>query len=228
MTTLMHGRWRYALPPILVALAFGLTILIGVTIPQIPAVVAFNVALFHAINGLSCGVTGDNPVFWLMWTGMNQPLNNYVLLYAIGAAYVLLRRRDEWPKLIIVGLVIAALGFVSNPIIWQWAWGPRPFTMTDACILYPEWKDRWNEYSSFPSGHARETAAEITLIATFWRRFLPFGLLYLLLLAFSRLYIGVHFPLDVTVGAILGWAIARISFLAYHVYAAPLIERRRK
>jgi membrane-associated phospholipid phosphatase len=221
----MTGRGRFALPPLLIAAAFAATILFGIAIPRVPALTALNVSLFHAVNGLSCGVTADNPVFWLMWTGMNQPLNNYIVLYAIAAFYVLYFKRWEWRRLVFVGLAIAAIGFISNLIIWIWAWGPRPFTQTDACILYPEWKEIWSQYSSYPSGHARETAAEVTFITTFWPRFLPFGVAYLLLLCFSRLYIGVHFPLDVAVGAVLGWAIARIAFLSYDVYATRLLAR---
>ena len=217
--------WRFALPPALVAAAFGATILFGVAMPHLPGLVALNVALFHAVNQLSCGDTPDSPVFWASWNVFNSPLKVYVLLYSIAIAYVLIRRRDQWPRLVLVGLVIAGLGYISNPIIWKWAFGQRPFDVTDACIVYPEWKPVWSSYSSYPSGHARETAAEIVFIVTFWRRFLPVGLLYLILLCLSRLYVGVHFPLDVLVGAILGWGIARIAFLSYDVYATPLMER---
>ncbi len=215
------------MPPALVAAAFGATILFSVALPHIPSLVALNVALFHAVNQLACGASANSPVFWLAWNVFNAPLHVYVVLYSIATGYVLLRKRDQWPRLLLVGLAIAGLGYVSNPIIWQWAWGPRPYELTDACILYPEWKPIWSSYSSYPSGHARETAAEITFIVTFWRRFLPVGLLYLILLCLSRLYVGVHFPLDVLVGTILGWAIARIAFLSYDLYAAPLIGRLR-
>jgi undecaprenyl-diphosphatase len=160
-----------------------------------------------------------------MWTGFNQTRNNYIAIYAVAAAYVLLRKRDQWAKLLFVGIVVAALGYLSNLVIWHWAWGPRPFTTTDACILYPQYEPEWSSYSSFPSGHARETAAEITLLVTFWHRAWPLGVLYVALLDFSRMFIGVHFPFDVMAGTVLGWAIACIAFLAYGTYLAPLLTR---
>jgi membrane-associated phospholipid phosphatase len=199
-------------PPLLVALAFATTIAAGLLIRSVPALEALNTWGFHLINGLACGATPETPFYRFMWTGFNQTATNYVVLYAIATAYVLLRRPAQWPRLLFVGLVVAGVGALSNPVIWHWAWAEQ-------------YQPQWASYSSFVSGHARETAAEITILATFWRRIRPLGLLYLALLGFSRVYIGVHFPLDVVCGTLLGWAIARIAFRAYDAYVAPRLER---
>ena len=57
---------------------------------------------------------------------------------------------------------------------------------------------------SFPSGHAATSFACAVVLASFvprWR--VPLYALAVLI-AFSRLYVGVHFPLDVLGGAVLG------------------------
>lgn len=218
-----YWRWELLVPPLLAALALALTIGAGVLLQHVGPLVALNVRLYHAFNDLACSATDSAPFYRFMWTGFNQTRNNYIALYTILTAYVLLRKREQWPRLLFVGLVIAALGYASNPIIWHWAWGPRPFTTTQACILYPQFEPAWSSYSSFPSGHARETAAEITAMIIFWPQVWPLAIAYLALLDFSRLYIGVHFPFDVLAGTILGWAIARIAFYAYDIYVAPLV-----
>jgi undecaprenyl-diphosphatase len=61
---------------------------------------------------------------------------------------------------------------------------------------------------SFPSGHAATSFACAALLG--WLTPLPKVPLYLLagLIAFSRVYVGVHYPLDAIGGVILGLAVA--------------------
>lgn len=63
---------------------------------------------------------------------------------------------------------------------------------------------------SFPSNHA----ANSTLLATVFSFFYP-QLKWILsafagIVAYSRVYIGVHYPLDILAGIVLGWAVARL------------------
>jgi undecaprenyl-diphosphatase len=61
---------------------------------------------------------------------------------------------------------------------------------------------------SFPSGHAATSFAGATLLAWYAPRLtVP---LYALaaLVAWSRVYVGVHYPLDIVAGALLGFVVA--------------------
>lgn len=67
---------------------------------------------------------------------------------------------------------------------------------------------------SFPSGHAATSFAAATILSAAAPRLTPAWALLATAIAFSRVYVGVHYPLDVVVGAILGVVIALLMLAA--------------
>lgn len=62
---------------------------------------------------------------------------------------------------------------------------------------------------SFPSGHATVSFACATVLALAVPRLRVPLFVLAALIAFSRIYVGVHYPFDVLAGAVLGYALAR-------------------
>ncbi|WP_405268160.1 phosphatase PAP2 family protein [Methanobrevibacter sp.] len=64
-----------------------------------------------------------------------------------------------------------------------------------------------SEPNSFPSGHTSSTFSVVTILVHEFRQkklLVSILIIFSILLAFSRVYCGVHYPLDVVVGAIVG------------------------
>jgi undecaprenyl-diphosphatase len=76
---------------------------------------------------------------------------------------------------------------------------------------------------SFPSGHAATSFAGATLLAWYAPRAAVPLYVLAVLVAWSRVYVGVHYPLDVLTGAVFGVAVA----IALRWLAANLPRLRR-
>jgi undecaprenyl-diphosphatase len=61
---------------------------------------------------------------------------------------------------------------------------------------------------SFPSGHTATAFAGATVLSAFVPRAAPAFFILAAAIGYSRLYVGVHYPLDVLGGAVLGIATA--------------------
>jgi undecaprenyl-diphosphatase len=67
--------------------------------------------------------------------------------------------------------------------------------------------------ASFPSGHSATAFAAATVIAIMCPRLRPVVLLLAAAVALSRVYLRVHFPLDVLAGGLLGAAVGVVAAL---------------
>ncbi|HOZ72072.1 MAG TPA: phosphatase PAP2 family protein [Spirochaetales bacterium] len=101
------------------------------------------------------------------------------------------------------GLVFLLSSFVNGWLKIVFA-QPRPYHLDPAVGLGTE-----SSYG-LPSGHAQGTATFWGLLAPKIRR--PWGLVLALavplVISFTRLYLGLHFPTDLFLGLALGWAFA--------------------
>lgn len=77
---------------------------------------------------------------------------------------------------------------------------------------------------SWPSAHAGSSAAAAVVLSAFYPLWSPLFVGVALLIAYSRVYVGVHYPLDVLAGIVVGiiaaaavLAVAALGIPAFHL-----------
>lgn len=111
-------------------------------------------------------------------------------------------------------LAVALSDTAGSRLIKPWIHRPRPFVTVAADRPLME----AGGYS-FPSGHSANSFAACVLLGLAYRRWLGALLCFAATIAFSRVYVGVHYPSDVLAGSFLG---AAVGLLVHRLF-----ERRQ-
>jgi len=152
-----------------------------------------NTEIFLYINQIS-SLTGDK--LWAVLTFFSDGLVSFVILLPF-----IFRK----PRLIWAVFVAAVLFTVLGQGIKHITQIPRPPQVLASDrfhLIGPDWG-----HNSFPSGHASmifNLAGVFSLtVLKNWIRFLLIGVA--LIIAVSRVVVGVHWPIDILAGAAMGW-----------------------
>lgn len=174
------------------------------------SLVEWDKALFLWLNGLGSSAFDS---FWMLMT--HTALN--FLLYTV--ILVLYGFTYSWKKagylLVFSGLLILCTDQLTNLFKIQIG-RVRPCYDEEIQSLVRLVKPTCGGRYSFFSGHASNSFALAvffgSLIKTYSKILSVFLLIIAFLIAYSRVYIGVHFPLDILVGALAG---SSIGFIFY-------------
>lgn len=135
-------------------------------------------------------------------------LGDGVFWYTVMLGIVLADPVDGW----LPALHMALAGF-SGTLIYKWLKGktlrPRPYEVHQAIHVAGAPLDRF----SFPSGHTLHAVVFCSVGLTYFPALAWLLLPFTLLVALSRLVLGLHYPSDVLAGAAIGALIASVSFL---------------
>src|SRR5690242_6359544 len=132
-----------------------------------------------------------------------------ITVVALTAVYVLARNRSVLP--VLAGAVAAGAAWLLAHVAKAIADRPRPYQVVADAVL----RQLPAHGTSFPSSHTAVTLAVALALAPFLARPLAAtGIGYAILVGWSRVYLGVHYPLDILAGAGIGMAMGGVILLA--------------
>ena len=170
--------------------------------------IQFDQNLFFTINhGLS------NSFFdWLMPALRNRffwtPLYLFIIIFSIRTY-----GKQGWIMILFLALTFGCTDFISSSLIKPTVQRLRPCNDPEIKSDVKNLVDCGSGYS-FPSSHAsNHFGLAVFLIVLFfskWKLILPMGLLWAASISFAQVYVGVHYPIDILAGAMLGGMIGFI------------------
>ena len=133
---------------------------------------------------------GDKGILWILLT----------------IALICFRKTRKMGMACLISMVIGLV--VTNLVIKNWAARPRPYDFFEDLTLIIE---RQHDFS-FPSGHSTNSfACAWVIFRMAKKRYGVPALILAILIALSRLYVGVHYPTDVLAGVAIGILSAEIA-----------------
>ncbi len=152
-----------------------------------------NQDLFFAINGFAAQFVDK---LWALITFFSDGLVTFVLLLPF------IYRRPQYIWAVLLAAVLFTLAGQGIKHIMDVPRPPRVLEPHEFNLIGPNWGQ-----NAFPSGHASMIFNLVgVFILTTTKRWLRWALLAVgAVIALSRTAVGVHWPLDVVAGALMGW-----------------------
>jgi len=190
---------------------------------MIEKLIHFDVQLFLFLNGLR------NPFFDFVFWWASQPLVwipvYIILLYLVVKVY-------RWQTIFVILFTIMCVTVTDQFSVHLF----KEFFMRFRPCHNPEIQDQvhiLNGYCGGNFGFVSSHAANFFGIATFLsaifyrkiRYFIPLALIWVSLISYSRIYLGVHYPADVFFGALLGICIGLILGISFILLSKKVLIR---
>jgi len=160
---------------------------------------SWDITLFRLING-----QGHN--YFLDWFMLFMTdLKNFQYVLPVLVVWVLVREKKAGIVfLVFIGLTLAITDPFSSRLLKDWLGRVRPCHVLEEVRLLTD----CNTSYSFPSSHAVNIFAAAFFLSQPLKKLSPLFFGIAGIVGFSRIYIGIHYPLDVIGGAAIGLLIA--------------------
>ena len=174
--------------------------------------------IFLWVNGWAGKFTALDEVMRLIASDYLVPVTLALILFALWFAGTDLETRERYQIGILVAVFAVVLANSSIEVLNNFYFRDRPFLNHEVELLFYRPTD-----SSFPSNSAAAAFAITGSVGLFHRRLAIVIVSLAALYAFSRVYVGVHYPLDVLGGAVFGLVAVPIAAVVVGVMRPVLL-----
>ena len=180
--------------------------------------IALDRQIFLALNALHAPWL-DQVMYWISDTSIWLPLYAF-LVYRI---FVILPRKQAVVAVLCVAAAVTLSDQLSSKVIRPRVERPRPTWNEEISAQVHTVNDYRGGHYGFPSSHAANTFCAAVLIILLLRKpWTRLMLVWALVVSYSRIYLGVHYPSDIVVGAALGSLCAGGAYVAFRKITANL------
>jgi undecaprenyl-diphosphatase len=181
---------------------------------------SLDVRIFRVLNG-----SIRNRLLDFLMPVVTDFRRSRIIVILVWAALVIFGgQKGRWAGLMII-LLVAASDQLSSQVIKPLVERMRPCEVLGSVHFWygpegwivtpPEAIGGFKSSFSFPSSHAANITSSMLFLALAYRRWAALPVVVMLLVSFSRIYIGVHWPSDVLAGMALGAALAIPAYLVF-------------
>jgi len=157
--------------------------------------------------------------FWSIATNISTWIPLYLLF-----AYLLFFKQPKKKAFLKVASLLLMVLFVILLTVFTKEWVGRLRPSSDATLNTLIRIIKGSEGFSFFSGHAAFSFSLTTLVVLFLKKEMKWiWVLYIwpVFLAFSRIYVGVHYPIDLITGALIGILSGHLFYGIHERFIAP-------
>ncbi|MBN2203184.1 MAG: phosphatase PAP2 family protein [Candidatus Aenigmarchaeota archaeon] len=156
----------------------------------LPNVIALDKTIFLTLNGINSSFL-DSMFFVITYAGSS-------IFWILSIIILWMEKKRKASAYLMICFVLDTLFLAVLKTFFK---RPRPDQMfSDIKMLRFDTEIG----PSFPSGHTQRAFSGATILGALSKKARPFLIVLAILVAISRIYVGVHFPLDVLAGAING------------------------